>query len=369
MTTPTITPEQVASTSGLTLRGLQVSLGGKEIIPPLDLEIAKGEMLCLLGPSGCGKTTTLRMIGGFQQADAGQILIGDRDWAGKRPEQRPTAMVFQNYALWPHMSVQKNVEYPLTVRRTAKPERAERVEEALRLVGLFDKAKRRPARLSGGEQQRVALARALVQRPEILLLDEPLSNLDAKLRVQVRDEIRGIQQRLGITSVFVTHDQEEALAISDRIAVMHDGNLEQLADPVAVYHRPATEFVAGFIGDMRFVEATHGGTGADGRPLLRLAPGVELPVRTLSAPFEGEARIGIRPEQVRCTRSGEDAERSFTITRVTPRGRDALYAAEREGIEVLCAAPVSSFGVGDRVQVGVEEALVYQDGRLVEGAA
>lgn len=359
----------LASASGVRLEGLSVSLGGREIIPSLDLDIRRGEMLCLLGPSGCGKTTTLRMIGGFLQPDAGRILIGGTDWAGRPPEQRPTAMVFQSYALWPHMSVARNVGYPLSVRKVARAEREERVQRVLEMVGLEQKAQRRPARLSGGEQQRVALARALVQRPEVLLLDEPLSNLDARLRVQVREEIRAIQQELGITSVFVTHDQEEALAISDRIAVMDAGRIVQISDPVRLYRRPATEGAARFIGSMGLIGAT---LDADGRgPLAVLPDGGALRLGSATTAARGPALVGIRPEQVRLRRIADEGSggAGFTVERVTPRGHDAVVLVRRGGVALSALAPVTEFAPGDAVEVGIGEALVYRDGMLCEDAA
>ncbi len=221
----------------------------------LSLEVDDGELVCLLGPSGCGKTTTLRMIGGFLKPDSGDVLIDGTSIVRQPPEQRPTAMVFQRYALWPHMTVFDNVAFGLQVRRRPKDEIRRRVDQVLELVGLDDLGRRRPGQLSGGQQQRVALARALVIEPRILLLDEPLSNLDAQLRVHMRSELTAIQRRVGITTVFVTHDQEEAMSIADRIAVMRAGVLEQMDSPEALYARPATLFVATFLGAMNRLDA------------------------------------------------------------------------------------------------------------------
>ncbi|HSP71366.1 MAG TPA: ABC transporter ATP-binding protein, partial [Gaiellaceae bacterium] len=233
--------------AGLLIDRVSKDLGGRRIVDGLELEVRAGELTCLLGPSGCGKTTTLRMIGGFLHPDAGRILIDGEDVGALAPERRPTAMVFQNYALWPHMTVFKNVAFGLRLRKLPKAEIKQRVERMLELVGLTHHMTSYPARISGGEQQRVALARALVLEPKVLLLDEPLSNLDAKLRVRVREDIREIQQRIGITTVFVTHDQDEALSISDRIAVMNEGNVEQYADARSLYREPGTTFVANFV--------------------------------------------------------------------------------------------------------------------------
>ncbi len=274
---------------GLVLTGIGKILGGRTIVDDLDLVVHRGELVCLLGPSGCGKTTTLRMIAGFLEPDAGTVTIDGQDVTRVPPEKRPTAMVFQNYALWPHMSVFDNVAYPLKLRKVPRSEIAVRVHEMLELVNLMHHEKSRPARISGGEQQRVALARALVQRPAVLLLDEPLSNLDAKLRVRVREDIREIQQRLGITTVVVTHDQDEALSISDRVAVMNDGRIEQYSSPVDLYRRPATRFVGGFVGSMNTFEAEvhDSDTG-----LVAVTDAVRVPVVQASSSGGGRRTAG-----------------------------------------------------------------------------
>src|SRR5712691_3689392 len=230
-------------------------------VQALSLEVEDGEFVCLLGPSGCGKTTTLRMIGGFLKPDGGDVLIDGVSILHQPPEHRPTAMVFQRYALWPHMTVWDNIAFGLQVRRRPRDEIARRVDAALELVGLPAMGKRYPQQLSGGQQQRVALARALVLEPRILLLDEPLSNLDAQLRIYMRSELTTIQRRVGITTVFVTHDQEEAMSIADRIAVMNAGVLEQMDSPEEIYARPATLFVATFIGTMNRLDAHVSGDG------------------------------------------------------------------------------------------------------------
>src|SRR3982075_518333 len=230
--------------------------GGDPAVQELSLDVEDGEFVCLLGPSGCGKTTTLRMIGGFLNPDAGDVRIDGVSIVRQPPERRPTSMVFQRYAVWPHMTVWDNIAFGLQVRRRPRDEVARRVESALDLVGLPGLGKRHPQQLSGGQQQRVALARALVLEPRILLLDEPLSNLDAQLRIHMRTELTAIQRRVVITTVFVTHDQEEAMSIADRIAVMHAGVLEQLATPAEIYAHPATLFVATFIGTMNRLDAT-----------------------------------------------------------------------------------------------------------------
>lgn len=223
-------------------------------VDDVSLNIKEGELVTLLGPSGCGKTTALRMISGFEIPTAGKIYFGDLEVTNLPPDRRDSAMVFQNYAIFPHLTVQDNVGFGLTVRKMSKPEIAQRVDAILDLVGLAGKGKRMPDQLSGGQQQRVALARAIVNEPSVLLFDEPLSNLDAKLREQMRSEIRRIQQHLGITAVYVTHDQAEAMAISDRIVVMNEGRIEQAGTPMEIYNRPNSAFVADFIGKVNFIE-------------------------------------------------------------------------------------------------------------------
>lgn len=222
----------------------------------VSLDIKAGELFFLLGPSGCGKTTCLRMCAGFEQPDAGVLRFGERDMTRVPPHKRNAGMVFQNYALWPHLTVKGNVEYGLKVRRTPKPEREKRVREALEMVQLENLAERYPSQMSGGQQQRVALARALIIRPDVLLLDEPLSNLDAQLRLELRAEIKNLHAQSGATALYVTHDQEEALSIADRIAVLKDGVLMQVGAPRDLYRRPNSKFVAEFLGEMNFLPGT-----------------------------------------------------------------------------------------------------------------
>jgi putative spermidine/putrescine transport system ATP-binding protein len=240
----------------LSIRGLTKRYAGFTAVDGLDLDVPKGDLVAFLGPSGCGKTTSLRMIAGLVPATSGHIVVGGQDLTTVETHRRDMGLVFQSYALFPHMSIARNVAFGLEMRKVPKDEIARRVKEAIALVHLTGKEEHRPAQLSGGQQQRVALARALVIRPSILLLDEPLSNLDAKLRDEMRNEIRDIQRRLGITAIFVTHDQGEALTMCDKVAVMNQGRLEQLGTPVDLYERPASAFVASFVGRTNRLKAT-----------------------------------------------------------------------------------------------------------------
>jgi putative spermidine/putrescine transport system ATP-binding protein len=236
------------------LVGLRKTFGEVVAVDDVDLEIARGEFFTMLGPSGSGKTTTLRLIAGFEMPDAGRVELAGRDVTRLPPYERDVNTVFQDYALFPHMSVAENVEYGLRVKGVGKRERAERAQQALELVDLGAFGGRQPIQLSGGQRQRVALARAIVNRPRVLLLDEPLGALDLKLRLQMQMELSNIQTELGITFIYVTHDQDEALTMSDRIAVFNDGHIEQVATPAELYEHPASEFVAGFVGTSNVVE-------------------------------------------------------------------------------------------------------------------
>jgi spermidine/putrescine transport system ATP-binding protein len=281
------------------LRGVTKRFGPLIAVDDLSLDLASGEFFTLLGPSGCGKTTTLRMIAGFERPNGGEIRIEGVDVAELPPHRRPTNTVFQSYALFPHLSVEDNVAFGLKRKGVPKAEIANRVGAELERVGLSAEAKRRPAQLSGGMQQRVALARALVNLPKVLLLDEPLGALDLKLRKGLQVELKRIQREVGITFVYVTHDQEEALTMSDRIAVMNRGRVEQMGVPEDVYERPATTFVAGFIGVSNLMPATVEGTGE-----VRLDHGP--PVRTATGGFDRGERCHavVRPEKLRIDLAG-----------------------------------------------------------------
>src|SRR6266852_3261905 len=283
----------------IAIQGVSKRFGVVTAVDRVDLTVADGELFTLLGPSGCGKTTLLRLLAGFYQPDGGTIRFGDRVVNGLPPYERRIGMVFQNYALWPHMTVADNICYGLRLRKLPAAEVQARLQEGLRKVNLIGFEARYPGQLSGGQQQRVALARALVLNPDILLLDEPLSNLDAKIRVQVRAEIRKLQKELGLTAVYVTHDQEEALAMSDRIAVFNLGRVCQVGPPKALYERPANRFVADFIGINNIVEGTVRSVEGPDRTLQ-----AETAFGVLSAIHDATLRVGdrcvicMRPENI-----------------------------------------------------------------------
>jgi multiple sugar transport system ATP-binding protein len=264
--------------------------GGVSALSDVSLEVPDGEFLVLVGPSGCGKTTALRLIAGLEKATSGMITIGDQVVNGISPRDRDIAMVFQNYALYPHMTVHRNLAFPLRERRTPKPEVERRVADISAILGLDELLKRRPAQLSGGQRQRVAMGRALVREPAVFLLDEPLSNLDAKLRVQMRAELKRLHQRLGITTIYVTHDQVEAMTLADRIVVMSAGKTLQIGPPQEIYARPVNLFVAGFIGSpaMNLLRGKAAGSRVMAGELVFERPGVP----------DGEVVVGIRPESL-----------------------------------------------------------------------
>lgn len=319
----------------LVARGVSKTLGGQVVVRDATLEIGAGEFFSLLGPSGCGKTTLLRLIAGFERPDAGEIAFPGSPADGKPAYARDLNLVFQHYALFPHMTVAGNVGFGLELQRVPRAEREQRVAEALQLVRLAGLGERYPRQLSGGQQQRVALARAVVTRPSVLLLDEPLGALDLKLRREMQEELKGLQRRLGITFIYVTHDQEEALAMSDRIAVMHHGRVLQVGTPAEIYDRPATRFVADFIGESNFLE---GRIGAQASPyVLVSAGGVDIKVPAGENATRGEAvMLAIRPEKIQLSRRRQPS-------------RDNLFPAIVEGVVYL--------GTDTRYHVRVGEGL------------
>jgi multiple sugar transport system ATP-binding protein len=304
----------------------------------LDLHIEDGEFMVLVGPSGSGKTTALRMLAGLEEVDGGAIFIGDRDVSDLAPKKRDVAMVFQNYALYPYLTVEANIGFPLKIARVKKSERDSRVREVAELLGLTEYLARKPGQLSGGQRQRVAMGRAIVRQPKVFLMDEPLSNLDAKLRVQMRADIAALQSRLGVTTVYVTHDQSEAMTLGDRVAVMHEGRLQQLGPPRQLYDQPANTFVAGFIGS----------------PSMNLCT---LPVENgsvslgdtrveVGANGRGELVLGLRPESLELASEGVPAE----VEVVEEIGADAYVfcVAELPGGETKLVARTATRGAPER---------------------
>ncbi|MGW6566195.1 ABC transporter ATP-binding protein [Streptomyces sp. NPDC054975] len=318
MTTKTVAEAPARTGTALQLRGLRRTFGSAVALDGLDLDVAPGELLALLGPSGCGKTTALRVLAGFERPDEGQVLLDGEDIVPVPANRRDTAMVFQSYSLFPHLTAADNVAFGLRMRKVRGAERRARAAELLDLVGLAGHGDRFPHQLSGGQQQRVALARALALRPRLLLLDEPLSALDARVRVTLREEIRRLQLELGITTVFVTHDQEEALSMADRVAVMNGGRLEQCATPTELYERPATDFVAEFIGTMNRVP----GRAVDGGGQVEVL-GVTLPVREPDG-RTGDVRVLLRPEALEVTAGGSAHVTTASFHGPTTRLRIAL---------------------------------------------
>ncbi|MEI7733326.1 MAG: ABC transporter ATP-binding protein [Verrucomicrobiota bacterium] len=310
----------------VSIQNLVKKFGDTVALKGISLEIQSEELFFLLGPSGCGKTTLLRTIAGFYQPDGGQLLFGDKPMAGVPPHLRNTGMVFQNYALWPHMTVAQNVAYGLDVRSVNEAEKKQRVQNALEIVRMESYAARTPDKLSGGQQQRVALARALVINPDVLLLDEPLSNLDAKLRLEMREEIRRIHAQTKITTIYVTHDQKEALSLASRMAVLRDGKIEQLGDPRAIYRTPANRFVADFIGETNWLTATvERHTGGE----MTLATSAGPLVAVADVRWQPGARVlaGFRPESVEI---GESA-----VNRFATRISYVCYLGEVEQYELV----------------------------------
>ncbi|WP_330336013.1 ABC transporter ATP-binding protein [Streptomyces sp. NBC_00557] len=345
MATDTLSPPPAAAGPAITLVDLVKDFGGASdaaAVRGVNLAIAEGEFFSLLGPSGCGKTTTLRMIAGFEEPSSGQILLHGRDMVGVAPNKRDINMVFQSYALFPHLSVADNVAFGLRRRRVAKGEIHDRVDRILATVELADKADRRPRQLSGGQQQRVALARALVNRPRALLLDEPLGALDLKLRQSMQLELKRIQREVGITFVYVTHDQAEALTMSDRIAVMNGGLIEQVASPQEVYERPATAFVAGFIGTSNLISGRLTGTGPEGG-VIDLGDGQRITVPASAAPGVGaDVQITVRPEKITLTSdpAGAASRVRGTVREVVYLGTSTSYTvATSTGAEMTVFQP------------------------------
>jgi spermidine/putrescine ABC transporter ATP-binding subunit len=331
------------------------SFGDIVALDDVSLTIAENEFFALLGPSGCGKTTLLRSIAGFESPDEGAVRLGGQDLLSLPPNRRPVNLMFQSYALFPHMNVEKNVSYGLERERLPRSEVRQRVAEVLETVGLSALAKRRPTQLSGGQRQRVALARAIVKRPRLLLLDEPLSALDRKVRAEMQLELKRLQHEVGITFVVVTHDQEEAMSMADRIAVLDDGRVQQVASPVELYRQPANLFVAGFIGTSNLV------AGQLDVSTFRSAVGA-LPVSTLEGP-PGPSYLVVRPEDVRIGDPGHGVL-DGVVADVTFQGGSTHVAVDVAGLDkpFRVAAPgVSRLSRGDAVSLGWETAVAVAD--------
>jgi putative spermidine/putrescine transport system ATP-binding protein len=353
------------------LEGLSRHYGPVVALDHLDLTLQPGELVALLGPSGCGKTTTLRLLAGLEDADTGNITVGGRDITHVSAAKRDMGMVFQAYSLFPHMTVRQNVAFGLRLRKVRTADRDKRALEMLDLVGLSVQAARYPHQLSGGQQQRVALARALAIEPQVLLLDEPLSALDAKVRAQLRDEIRRIQLEVGITTLFVTHDQEEALAIADRVGVMREGRLEQLASPTEVYSRPATSFVAEFVG----LSNRLAGEVRGGEVIVR---GCKLPLVEQDTP-DGQVVALVRPEAVslasRAPESGTGSgPLTGTVIAITFLGATSRVTVDLGDTRVMAQLPTSEASeltAGSRVALAIrpDPVLVSADSHPAASAA
>jgi len=343
----------------ISIRNAVKAYGDSIVIPDLSLDIKSGELFTLLGPSGCGKTTLLRMIAGFNSIQAGDIMFNERRINDLEPAKRNIGMVFQNYAIFPHMSVRKNVEFGLRQQKLSSDEVHKRATEFMELVQIGHLADRMPDKLSGGQQQRVALARALCTHPDVLLMDEPLSNLDAKLRVDMRTAIKDIQRRVGTTTVYVTHDQEEAMAISDRIAVMKDGYIQHLGTPEELYHRPANVFVANFIGRSNFLDGKLTWNGSTAVVEVKGAK-VEVP-GVLGGKVDRDVTIAVRPEHF-TVEAGDKAGIGGTIAATMFLGLHVHYVvklADGTDVEVVEESDFHKmYQVGDKVTLTIKPGKV-----------
>ena len=340
----------------VSLRGVKQQFGTVPVIHGVDCEIEDGEFIVIVGPSGCGKSTLLRMIAGLEEVSAGEIAIAGKVVNQVEPKDRNIAMVFQNYALYPHMSVYDNMAYGLKIRGLPKTEIRERVDRAAGILQIEPLLDRRPRQLSGGQRQRVAMGRAIVRDPAVFLFDEPLSNLDAKLRVQMRTEIKELHQRLKTTTIYVTHDQIEAMTMADKIVVMHDGIVEQMGSPLELYDTPANQFVAGFIGSpaMNFLK---GKVKVNGSAFFEGPNGVKLPLASAPGNSDGKPAVyGVRPEHFTIADDGAEAE----IVVVEPTGSETQVFAKLGGEQVVAVfRERHQFNPGDKIRLKPDPSLVH----------
>ena len=338
------------------IREVRKAFGATEVIHGVNIDIEDGAFVVLVGPSGCGKSTLLRMIAGLENITAGEIRIGERVVNDLPPKERDIAMVFQNYALYPHMTVAANMAFSLKLRRAPREETEQRVRRAAEILGLVPLLERFPRQLSGGQRQRVAMGRAIVRDPQVFLFDEPLSNLDAKLRVAMRTEIKELHQRLSTTTIYVTHDQIEAMTMADKIVVMHDGLVEQIGSPLELYDRPANLFVAGFIGSpaMNFFK---GRVRANGAAAFETADGVLLPVAGVPAASDGRPAVyGIRPEHFRLADDGAPAE----VVVVEPTGSEIQVVARIGKTDVMAVfRERHMFKPGEKIRLKPDPRLAH----------
>ncbi|MFQ5995023.1 MAG: ABC transporter ATP-binding protein [Acidiferrobacterales bacterium] len=358
--------------AGVRIEGVNLAYGKNHVLKEVSLEVEPGEFFTFLGPSGCGKTTLLRLIAGFGKAQTGSVFIGNDEVTALPPWKRNVGMVFQSYALWPHMTVRRNVAFGLEEHGVPRPEIKQRVGAALELVDLLELADRRPSQLSGGQQQRVALARTIVVEPRVLLLDEPLSNLDAKLRIQMRQELLQLQRKLSLTTIFVTHDQEEANTTADRIAVMNEGAIQQIGTPPELYDNPANRFVANFLGTANVLEGLL--ADVDGRAVFRSADGITFPlnpaqVETLENIATDGVSIMFRPQSLMILAAEETLQSSGVHMQGVVQHREFLgslirYSVSVEGSVILVddahqrGQPAFSIGAEVRLILAGEQAVL-----------
>ncbi|PJK21051.1 ABC transporter ATP-binding protein [Mycolicibacterium goodii] len=337
--------------ASVTFSKVEKSYGAVTVVKDLDLELADGSLTVLVGPSGCGKTTSLRMLAGLEPVTSGTIHIGDRDVTKLEPRDRDIAMVFQNYALYPHLTVRENIAFPLRATKIPRAEALKRADDIAASLGLGALGSRKPKDLSGGQQQRVAIGRAIIREPAVFLFDEPLSNLDAKLRVETRTELLRLQRRLGITALYVTHDQEEAMTLSDRIVVMRDGRIAQAGPPEEVYRRPADTFVATFVGSpkMNLVD------GAVSGGQLRTESGLRIRV---GGPDAAAVTVGVRPDDLTLTPTSDPADGAPTVELVEllgPRAIVTVRAGEHRLTSVVDAPSLSGIPTGTTVELSARD--------------